>query len=70
MSPPNVFIGGPVRVSPVVSLVEPPLKHAGMTDFGNAIHAPKAIAVIAGSPLMMARDPDAREAAKKEQADE
>ena len=32
LSPSNVFIGGPVLVSPVVSLVEPPLKAAGMTD--------------------------------------
>jgi hypothetical protein len=29
LSPPNVLIGGPVRNSPVVSPVEPPLKACG-----------------------------------------
>ena len=31
------WVGGPVPVLPVVSPVEPPLKHAGMTVFGTKI---------------------------------
>jgi hypothetical protein len=36
-SPPNVLIGGPVRISPVVSPSNYRLKHAGMTVFGKEI---------------------------------
>src|ERR1043166_2359994 len=47
-SPPNVFIGGPVR-----KRVDSRLKHAGMTDFGSAIRLARANSQLNGKAATM-----------------